>query len=176
MIGKTARFNGYKVTPKGNLMSNEEKEEVPMSSTLFHPETTGQSYQFVTYQVCPDSHQMETDFLYMLASLEAENNHPMAVQILEVAKKNNILPVSVTAFQRFQDGGAGGLITLPKDQRPRAAIIGSHAFVLKSQLQIPDLLETTLKTWEAEPDTIVLLGGWDGWVRGLVKFRVSSLH
>ena len=35
---------------------------------------------------------------------------------------------------------------------------------------MPDLLETTVQTWEAEPNILVILGGWDGWVRGVLRF------
>jgi cation transport ATPase len=158
-------------------MSNEEKNgEVPMSSTLFHPVMSNRAYQFVSFQVCPDSPQMEQDFLYMLASLEALSDHPMSAQIVKVARANNVLPLIVSAFQRFPERGAGGLITLPKDTRPRAALLGSHAFILKSRLEIPDLLEKTIKSWEDESNSLIMLGGWDGWVRGVVKFQAVPIE
>ncbi len=102
------------------------------------------AYRFEAYQVCPDSRQLERDFLCMVASLEAHSDHP--------------------------GKGLGGLVTLPNEHRPRAMLLGSRSFILENGLEIPELLETSAQQWAAEPNAVTVLGGWDGWVRGVLKF------
>jgi cation transport ATPase len=142
-----------------------------MTQALFHADAPNVTYRFEAFQVCPDSRELETDFLYMIASLETHSDHPIAKAIVEAARVANILPVSVSAAQYFAGRGMGGLITLPKDQRPRAALIGSRAFLQESGLEMPELLETTVKAWEGEPERVVVFGGWDKWIRGIAKLQ-----
>jgi cation transport ATPase len=129
-----------------------------------------EAYQLQSYQVCPDSRQLERDFLCIVASVESKSLHPIASEIVQVARLNNILPVSVTGFQNFPGRGIGGAVTLPDEHRPRAVLVGSRELITASGLEIPELLRTTLQTWESEPNTRVVLGGWDGLVRGIMKF------
>jgi cation transport ATPase len=122
------------------------------------------------YHVLPDSPLMQRDFLLALTSLEARSDHPLAADVLRIAQINGILPVSVTGFQSFPGRGLGGLMQLPHEARPRAIVIGSREFIAECGLQLPDILEVTFRLWEKEPGSIVALGGWDGWVRGVVKW------
>jgi cation transport ATPase len=128
------------------------------------------------YHVLPDSPLMQRDFLLALASLEAHSEHPLAADVLRVARLNGILPVSVTGFQEFPGRGLGGLLQLPHEARPRAIVIGSREFLAECGLQIPDILEVTCRKWEKEVGATVALGGWDGWVRGVVKWLESKKH
>src|SRR5689334_4402855 len=96
-------------------------ESRPMSAA---PEA---AYRLEAYQVCPDSRQLEHDFLCMAASLEALSDDPLAAEIVQIARINNILPVSVTAFQRMPGQGLGGVLKLPSESQPRAMILGSRA-------------------------------------------------
>ncbi len=125
------------------------------------------------YHVLPDSPLMQQNFLLALASLEARSNHPLAADVLRIAQINGIAPVSVTGFQEFPNRGVGGLVTLPHEQRPRAIVVGSRDFISECGLQLPDILEVTARKWEAEKESVVALGGWDGWVRGVVKWKIS---
>jgi cation transport ATPase len=131
---------------------------------------TQDTYQFQAFQVCPDSRQLERDFLCMLASLESRNLHPLATEIVQIARLNNILPVSVTGYQNFPGRGVGGMITLPSEHQPRAMLVGSQEFIEGNGLQVPELLKTTIQQWSSEPNILVVLGGWDGWVRGALRF------
>jgi cation transport ATPase len=128
--------------------------------------------KLASYHVLPDSPLMQRDFLLALASLEAKcSDHPLAADVLRVAQINGILPVSVEGFQAFVGRGLGGLVQLPHEQRPRPIVIGSRDFIAECGLQIPDILEVTARKWEREPDAVIALGGWDGWVRGVIKWQ-----
>ena len=127
--------------------------------------------KLTAYHVLPDSPLMQQNFLVALASLEAQTNHPLAVDVLRIAEINGIRPVSVSGFQSFPRRGLGGLVQLPHEQWPRAIVVGSEEFIAECGLQTPDILEVTLRTWKQEPGTIVALGGWDGWVRGVIKWE-----
>ena len=128
--------------------------------------------RLVAYHVVPDSPLMQRDFLLALTSLEARSDHPLAADVLRVAQINGILPVSVAGFQSFPQRGLGGLVQLPHEHRPRAIVVGSREFIAECGLQLPDILEVTVRKWTSEPQTIVALGGWDGWVRGVVKWHI----
>lgn len=130
-------------------------------------------YLFDAYHVLPDSPQMQRDFLYMLASLAARSSDPRAPDIVRVAKLNAILPVEVQGFQEFEGRGLGGLVTLPDEPRPRAVIIGTREFIAECGLQTPDILEASARKWESMKDSQILLAGWDGWVRGVLKFKLA---
>jgi cation transport ATPase len=133
--------------------------------------TAPKSYRFDAYHVLPDSPQMQRDFLYIAASLGARSQQPFAADIVRVAQINAILPVDVQGFQEFEGRGLGGLIQLPNEQRPRAVLIGTREFVSESGLQTPDILEVTARKWESEPGGLMLLAGWDSWVRGVMNFK-----
>jgi cation transport ATPase len=135
---------------------------------------TSKTYRFDAYHVLPDSPQMQKDFLYVVASLKAKSSEPMAEDVLRIAKLNNILPVDVEGFQEYPGRGLGGLITLPDEQRPRAVIMGTREFIEQCGLEIPAILEVTARKWESAPDSMIMLVGWDGWVRGILKFIVAS--
>ena len=128
------------------------------------------SPRFAAYHVLPDSPQMQRDFLLVLASLEARSDHPLAKDVLRVAQINGITPVSVTGFQAFPHRGLGGLVQLPNEHRPRAVVVGSREFVAECGLEVPEILEATARQWENDGKTFISLGGWDGWVRGVIKW------
>lgn len=126
---------------------------------------------FEAYHVLPDSPQMQKDFLYVLASLMACSSQRFAEDVLRIAKLNNILPVRVEGFQEFPGRGLGGLVTLPNELRPRAVLIGAYEFIEESGLQMPDILEVAHRRWSREPQSKVLVAGWDAWVRAVLKFN-----
>ena len=131
------------------------------------------NYRFDAYHVLPDSPQMQKDFLYVVASLKAKSSEPTAADVVRVAKINNILPVEVEGFQEYPGRGLGGLVTLPDEQRPRAVIMGSREFLAQCGLEVPAILEVTCRKWENEKKTSIMLAGWDGLVRGVLKFVQS---
>src|ERR1700727_2362572 len=123
--------------------------------------TTAQKpHRFDAYHVLPDSPQMQKDFLYIVASLKAKSSEPTAAEVVRVAQVNGVLPVEVVGFQEYPGRGLGGLVTLPNEQRPRAVLMGSREFMEQCGLQIPAILEVTMRKWEKEKDTIALLAGW----------------
>ena len=128
------------------------------------------TYRFDAYHVLPDSPQMQKDFLYVVASLYAKSNDPLASEVVRIAKLNSILPVGVAGFQEYPDRGLGGLITLPDEHRPRAVLVGTPDYLAQCGLETPAILEVTRRKWEAEKGSRVVLVGWDGWVRGVLKF------
>jgi cation transport ATPase len=136
--------------------------------------TTTRAHRFDAYHVLPDSPQMQRDFLYVMASLAARAGSPLAADIVRVAKLNGILPVSVEGFQEFPEKGFGGLLQLPNEQRPRAVLSGTRYFVAESGLQMPAILEATAQQWERQSGTLILMAGWDAWVRGVLKFVADS--
>jgi len=135
--------------------------------------TKAPSYRFDAYHVLPDSPQMQKDFLYVVASLLAKSTDPVGPDVVRIAKVNGILPVEVVGFQEYPDRGIGGLITLPDEHRPRAVLIGTPKFLEDCGLEIPAILEVTRRKWEAEKRSKIVLVGWDGWVRGVLKFKYN---
>ena len=132
--------------------------------------TNTRSYRFDSYHVLPDSPQMQKDFLYILASLYAKSSEAVAEDVVRVAKINNIVPVEVDGFQEYPERGLGGLVKLPDEQRPRAVLIGTRDFLGQCGLETPAILEVTVRKWQAMKNSVVVLAGWDGWVRGVLKF------
>jgi cation transport ATPase len=136
--------------------------------------TAEKSYRFDAYHVLPDSPQMQKDFLYVVASLKAKSSEPTAADVVRIAKLNGILPVEVEGFQEYPGRGLGGLVTLPGEQRPRAVIMGTREFMEQCGLEIPAMLEVTTRKWQKEKNAMILLAGWDAWVRGVLKFIRKS--
>ena len=132
--------------------------------------TVAKGLRFDAYHVLPDSPQMQKDFLYVVASLKARSSEPTAAEVVRIAKVNAILPVEVEGFQEYPGRGLGGLVKLPDEQRPRAVIMGTREFMEQCGLQLPAILEVTARKWETEKNSQIILAGWDGWVRGVLKF------
>ncbi len=137
--------------------------------------TDTKSYRLDSYHVLPDSPQMQKDFLYVIASLYAKSTEAVAEDVLRVAKVNNILPMEVDGFQEYPGRGLGGLVKLPDEQRPRAVLIGTREFLGQCGLETPAILEVTARKWESLKNSRIFLVGWDGWVRGVIKF-VSGIQ
>ena len=47
-------------------------------------------------------------------------------------------------------------------------------FLSQCGLDIPAILEVTARKWESEKGSIILLAGWDGWVRGVLRFITTN--
>jgi cation transport ATPase len=123
--------------------------------------------------VLPDSPQMQKDFLYVVASLATHSSEPFAADIKRIAEINAITPVQVDGFQEYAGRGMGGLIQIPGEARPRAILMGTRQFLEESGLELPAILEASAQKWEAEKNGMILLAGWDAWVRGVLKFKRS---
>jgi len=132
--------------------------------------TASVAYRFDGYHVLPDSPQMQKDFLVVATSLMAKSTEPYAKEVVRIAQINAILPMDVEGFQEYPGRGLGGLVQLPDEQRPRAIIMGTREFMNQCGLDIPAILEVTARKWESEKHTLILLAGWDAWVRGVLKF------
>jgi len=118
---------------------------------------------------------MQQNFLLLLTSLEARTSHPLASDVLRVARINHVEPTEISGFQEFAGRGLGGLIQLPHEARPRAVVLGSREFIAECGLQIPDILEVTARQWESQAGSVIALGGWDGWIRGVVHWSLNTI-
>jgi cation transport ATPase len=125
--------------------------------------------QLRAFQTAPANEQMEKDFLSFAASLAPGATHPGAADILKVAHNAGCTKFPVIGFQDFPGRGFGGVVQIAGENRPRAVLFGTRAFLAESGLDMPAILEVAARKWEAEKADI-LLGGWDGYVRGLLKF------
>ncbi len=128
------------------------------------------TYRLETYQVAPDSPQHAQDFMAMMVSLAAQTDQPWSADVRRAGEKNAVLPMTIESLQQANEG-AGGLVRLPRENKPRAVIFGTREFVLRGGLQVPELLEKAVRDWETEPGAVILLGGWDGMVQGAAKFK-----
>ena len=137
--------------------------------------SSSETPKLTAYHVLPDSPLMQQNFLLLLASLEAKTRHPLSIDVLRVAAINGVRPYDVVGFQEFPGRGIGGLVHMPHEQRPRAVVLGSREFIAECGLQIPDILEVTARKWEKEVSSIIALGGWDGWVRGIVHWTCMTI-
>jgi cation transport ATPase len=137
------------------------------------PSTESQTLEFVAFQTAPASEQMEKDFLTLAASLAAHSNHPSSAAITRIAKLNQCPQCPVMGFQDFPGRGFGGAVQLPGERSHRAVLIGVRSFLDECGLEIPAILEVAVRQWEKE-GAEVLFGGWDGYVRGLLKFSKKA--
>lgn len=132
--------------------------------------TTSVARRFAAFQTAPANPQMEKQFMTIANSLAALSSHPGKDSIQRVANTDQLPHCEVLGFQDFPGKGFGGAVRLPgEDGQARASLIGTRAFMKEAGLQLPDLLEVAARRWEAE-GAEVLMGGWDGYVRGLMKF------
>jgi|GEM_PF-1791457 cation transport ATPase len=131
------------------------------------------SIEFVAYQVLPDSPQIQHDFLMAMASLGVLSSHDFAAEVVRVARHNMIPPMSLEGFREVPGQGVSGFLKFPGEKRPRVVALGNREFINECGLQIPELLESAARAWEREPDSFIALGGWDGLVRGILRFKRS---
>ncbi|MGQ0645526.1 MAG: hypothetical protein ACT4O3_08550 [Elusimicrobiota bacterium] len=136
-------------------------------------ESTMGTLRFSAFQTAPANDQMEKDFLTLAASLAALSAHPASPDVVRVAKANQCPQCPVLGFQDFPGRGFGGAVRLPGEEAPRAVLVGAREFLQESGLEMPALLETAARRWEAVGARVVL-GGWDGYVRGVMKFEESG--
>jgi cation transport ATPase len=115
------------------------------------------SLSFLAFQTAPANPQMETDFLTLAASLAVQSSHPAAGEIVRIARVNSCPQCPVIGFRDFPGDGFGGAVQLPGESAPRAVLFGTRKSLGQAGLEIPAILE-------------VLLGGWDQYVRGVMKF------
>lgn len=127
---------------------------------------------FTAFQVAPAGELYEQEFLTVVSSIEAKSSHPIAEAILSVAQKNNVSMKPVVGFKEFPGLGVGGAVEVAAGVF-RAAVIGRRSFLRECGLEVPDILEIPIRKWEQE-SALVVLGGWDGWVRGVLKFQRES--
>jgi cation transport ATPase len=127
---------------------------------------------FSAFLTAPASEQMEHDFLTLAAALAARSSDAAAADVVRVARSNHCGDCPVLAFQDFPGRGFGGAVLLPGEGGHRAALIGAREFVAESGLEVPAVLEVAARRWEGE-GARVLYGGWDGYVRGLLKFATD---
>lgn len=128
--------------------------------------------QFAAFQVNPAGELYEQEFLSLLASVESLSKHPLAQAVTDVAKKNHVPVHPVIGFKEFPGQGLGGAVEVaPRYYRP--VVIGSREFIASCGLETPALLEVPARAWEKEERSLISLGGWDGWVRGVLKFERS---
>jgi cation transport ATPase len=131
--------------------------------------SAGQRLSFRAFQVTPAGELYEQDFLSLAASISALWDHPMGGAILDIARKNSLPLKPVIGFKDFPGEGVGGAVEVGPGVY-RAVVLGDLAFLKLCGLQIPELLEVARRRWEEEPGAILAFAGWDGWIRGILKF------
>lgn len=132
--------------------------------------TTSVARRLAAFQTAPANPQMEKQFMTIANSLAPGSSHPGKDSIERVANSEQLPHCEVLGFQDFPGKGFGGAVRLPGEEgRARASLFGNRAFMKEAGLQLPDLLEVAARRWEEE-GAEVLMGGWDGYVRGLMKF------
>lgn len=127
-------------------------------------------WSFVALQTAPSGDKYEKDFLALAGSLAALSSHPASEDLRRVAKAEGVSDGPVTGFKDFPEKGFGGLVQLPAEEMPRAVLMGDLDFLEESGLQIPAILEVARRRFMDEGHR-VLVGGWDGHVRGVIRFR-----
>lgn len=127
---------------------------------------------FAAFQVTPAGELYEQDFLSAVASVETLSSHWMAGKIVRVARQNNVPIHPVVGFKEFPGAGAGGAVEVAPGLY-RAVVIGTFGFLQELGLAIPELLIVSSRRWTAEGATVVY-AGWDGWIRGILKFKPKS--
>lgn len=127
-------------------------------------------WTFVALQTAPAGEKYENDFLALAGSLAALSAHPASADIRKAAKSHGISDGPVIGFKDFPERGFGGLVQLPAEETPRAVLMGELEFLEESGLHIPAILEVARRRF-AEDGHRTLVGGWDGYVRGVMRFR-----
>ncbi len=125
-------------------------------------------YRFSAFQVAPAGELYEQEFLKVVSSIESHSSHALAKCVIYVAKKNNVPILPVIGFNEFPERGVGGAVEV-SDGVYRAAVLGTREFLSECGFAVPAILETAVRKWET--DSKVVFGGWDGWVRGILKFN-----
>ena len=131
--------------------------------------TTQRQMAFQAFQVAPAGEMYEQEFLSLIGSVSALWDHPMAAAIHGVAKKNHMPIRPVIGFRDFPGEGVGGAVELGAGVY-RAVVMGDLEFLRLCGLQIPETLEVARRRWEQEQGSVVSFAGWDGWIRGVLKF------
>lgn len=126
--------------------------------------------RFAAFHAAPASTQMEKDLLQIVRSLAEFSTHPLATEIMKVTEVNRVAKSPVFGFQEFEGKGLGGAVQLPGEGGPRAVLAGKREFLEEAGLSVPNILEVTARQWEKE-GALVIFVGWDGYVRGLLKFK-----
>jgi len=129
------------------------------------------SYIFSAFQVAPAGELYEQEFFSLVTSVESHSDNSMAKSILRVAKQNNVVTYPVIGFREFPQTGVGGAVEVGPGVY-RAVVIGDRKFLRECGLNIPETLEVALRRWESE-GAVVILGGWDSWVRGVLRFELG---
>lgn len=128
------------------------------------------SWTLEALQTAPAGEQYERDFLALAGSLAALSAHPAAESVRRAAKAAGLADGPVAGFKDFPERGFGGLVQLPGEDMPRAVLIGELDFLAASGLQIPAILEVARRRF-SEDGRRALVGGWDGYVRGVMRLR-----
>lgn len=134
--------------------------------------TSKKRYFFSAFQAAPAGEIYEQEFFSLVTSVESHSSHPVAQSILPVAKKNNVPVHPVIGYREFPGEGVGGAAEVSSGVY-RAVVIGKREFLAQCGLQVPELLEVAARRWQDE-GALVVFGGWDGWVRGILKFTLDE--
>lgn len=123
---------------------------------------------FTAFQAAPAGENYEMEFLQLTASVAEFSGDPFLKAVAAVAHRNHLPFLPVIGYQSFEGLGWGGAVEKGQGLY-RALVMGNHEFMRQCGLSSPETLETACRRWEAE-GALVVRGGWDGWVRGLLKF------
>ncbi len=127
------------------------------------------AWRFRGFQTSPTSIDAQRDFLTIAASLASKSSHPCAKDLHRVALWNSQGTQPVTGFQDFGEKGFGGLVQLPGETTPRAALIGTRDLMTDSGQSIPEPLIHAARAWEEE-GAPVFYCAWDGTAKATLRF------
>ena len=125
--------------------------------------------KFAAFQAAPADQQMETAMLHIVRSLAELSSHPLAQEMIKVAKTNRIGVCPVFGFQEFRGSRFWRGRPAPRRRRRSRGVGRQAPFLEQAGLSVPNTLEVAARRWEKE-DALVLFAGWDGCVRGILKF------
>lgn len=136
--------------------------------------TQAEEMHFAAFQVTPAGEAYEMEFLAVAASVEFHAKHWLASKVVKVAKQNNLPIHPVVGFQEFPGKGAGAAVEVGPGVY-RAMVLGNLEFLEELGLKVPELLVVASRRWITE-GALVVYGGWDGWVRGILKFTAAPAN
>jgi heavy metal translocating P-type ATPase len=107
----------------------------------------------------------EKSFLQIIASVENNSKHPLAIAIVEFAKANQIELLKPESFKELP--GMGVTAKLRITDHELQIVIGNERLIAQEQLSISSEIKQQAETMR-DDGQVVVYAGWDGQVQGMV--------
>jgi heavy metal translocating P-type ATPase len=107
----------------------------------------------------------EKSFLQIIASVENNSKHPLAIAIVEFAKVNQIELLKPESFKELP--GMGVTAKLRIMDHELQIVIGNERLIAQEQLSISGEIKQQAETMR-DDGQVVVYAGWDGQVQGMV--------